>query len=434
MGGASLGGSLLSFQPTRTVSQFITQRARSTASQGSPALGFAPGDGLAAFLFGAPQANFTEVAGPSPSSLTVNSSLSLTQDWPSGMISLTNGQASLFATFSYERRDRDTTDFQAGHEADVKTAMVGIAFRVSQELILGLNGYYGETRGTLKGGGIIGADFTGVDVAINKIISKSFEQLCLGMPRNGRLRSTEWGASVFALAGFAGGGFLNAELGAAALDSSSSHSLCLVEGANTDDPVDVHRGIISGAPEGYRIDGKIRAGYDIKAGQFVIGPRAGVDAAWIRLGAYKETETPFGTTSPVDDDTNDLAFYNTTGAALAVREQDYTSVQSRLGILAALPIATNGTVVTPFVEGTYIHEFANDQRDIVARFVGDTRGAGATVFSFQTDAPDRDFFEISGGLIMSFTDATTAVIGGRTILGNDLYDSYTVEGSVRVPF
>ena len=74
------------------------------------------------------------------------------------------------------------------------------------------------------------------------------------------------------------------------------------------------------------------------------------------------------------------------------------------------------------------------QRRIVSRFAGDYRGLGATYFSFKTNTPDRNFYEVGGGLAVNLPGASTGVFGGRMILSNDRYDSYTVEGSVRVPF
>ncbi len=222
----------------------------------------------------------------------------------------------------------------------------------------------------------------------------------------------------------------------------NTRSLCLqVDLVNTGGDKEISRGIIDGQLQGWRYDAKLRSGFDVRMGGFVIGPRAGLDAAFTRLGASQESETPFGTNydagidgageSPIDG--YDWV-YNTTGAALAVNAQSIFQLQGRLGFFTAMPFQVNSATVTPFVEASWVHEFANNQRDIVARFAGDMRGTGATYFSFKSDKPDRDFFEINGGVSFAMAGVATATIGGRTILGNSHFDSYTIEGSLRIPF
>jgi hypothetical protein len=50
----------------------------------------------------------------------------------------------------------------------------------------------------------------------------------------------------------------------------------------------------------------------------------------------------------------------------------------------------------------------------VTHFVGGPRAADATYFSFKNDQLDRYFFEIEGGVAMTFADSTTALIGARS--------------------
>ena len=257
-GGASLGGSLLSSQPTRTVSQFITRRDRpvqSATQSGSQS--FAP-DGLTELLFGAPRENFgfQEAASGLTTSYAMNSSLSLTQDWPSGIVSLTNGQTSAFAAFSYEKREADSTTYQGGYDLGVKTVMLGTAIRISPQLVLGVNGYYGQSAGLVKGGGAIGDGPRGAIAANNSLRQGWFDELCQ-MPRNGQAKSKELGGSVFAMANL-DGAFLNAEAGIAKLNNSNFRSLCLVDGS--DFVNDLHRGIIHADVRGWRVDGKSPSG------------------------------------------------------------------------------------------------------------------------------------------------------------------------------
>ena len=451
-GGASLGGSLFSSQATRTVSQFITRRDRSDidARLRQRAQGFAPGSGLTDILFGMPeqpqQLGFSEGPRAANSTFGVNGRLDLTQDWPSGIVSLTNGTTSVFATFSYERRMGEATTHQSGYDIDARTAMVGAAYRVTPGWAVGANAYWGSSGGLLKGSGAIGADPDRTLPTTNNVLTyQSFDQLC-AMPQNGNSRNRELGASVFSLTSF-GSSFLNAEVSAARLKLRNARSLCLLNDLLFDDTgakdiKDIWRGLIQSNVSGQRLDAKLRAGHDFNLGGVITGPQLGLDGAVTKLRAYTETETAVGQNTVLINDNNqfpeylhdEIEFHNTTGAALAVNAQTITSLQSRVGLFAALPFAAGGLAITPFVEATWIHEFANNQREITARFAGDNRGTGASYFSFKTDAPDRNFFEVGGGLVIGQPGALSATLGGRTILGHSHFDSYTVEGNLRIAF
>ncbi len=121
------------------------------------------------------------------------------------------------------------------------------------------------------------------------------------------------------------------------------------------------------------------------------------------------------------------------GATLAYEDQDYTSVRSRVGFGLAWEKEVNGITLTPYSEAYYIHEFARDQRNIVVRFAEDNRGDDAVRFSFKTDPPDRDFFELLGGLNIRFANGIQVFSDASGIVGNDLYDSFKVQVGLRLP-
>ena len=124
-----------------------------------------------------------------------------------------------------------------------------------------------------------------------------------------------------------------------------------------------------------------------------------------------------------------------TGAALAYDERDIKSIQTRVGLAAALRLETGGALFVPYGEAYYIHEFSNDQEAIRARFVGDGRGANATFFQFKTNEPDRNFFQVGGGLTAQFSMIPLELgFGIRSIIDNDLYDFYEIEGGLRLRF
>jgi uncharacterized protein YhjY with autotransporter beta-barrel domain len=245
--------------------------------------------------------------------------------------------------------------------------------------------------------------------------------------------------------------FVTNEMGAEKFKTKSSNNLCLVEANKVFDPNPtfpepirrIFRGVIEGEPEGFTLREKLTIGRRFAFGPLAFSPRLGGEVSWTKIDDYEETETPItnGVRPPTDILPTDPASPNTprlnneTGAALAYDDQEYLSVRSRLGFVAALPIIGDDFAITPYGEAYYIHEFANDQEEIVARFAGDNRGDDATYFSFKTNEPDRDFFEVALGLNVQATAIPVELaVGFRTIVGNDLYDYYQVESGLRIPF
>ncbi len=110
-GGASLGGSLSlpsRHGPSRNSSRVETVPLLLLALERQ---GIGPGSGLTDFLFGMQNPlqslgmGFSEGQLAPMAALGVNGKLEIAGDWPSGMVSLTNGRSSVFGTFSYERRE-----------------------------------------------------------------------------------------------------------------------------------------------------------------------------------------------------------------------------------------------------------------------------------------------------------------------------------------
>jgi outer membrane autotransporter protein len=233
---------------------------------------------------------------------------------------------------------------------------------------------------------------------------------------------------VFSIARLGEAGFVSAEVTGAAFDQRYAQSLCLQSNSGgIFNVAGIFSGTLKGSPEGYRTEAQLRAGYDLLAGPLLVGPRVGLDYSWTKVDAYSESEASARGSSILTP--NPLP----TGAALRYRDQDFTSLQSRLGLIVALPIALSGSIITPLVEGTYIHEFENGQRDIEASFVEDFRPNPA-VFSFKTDAPDRDFFELGGGVNAQLGEGSEVFVGGKSVLNNSLFDSYSIQVALRLRF
>ena len=93
--------------------------------------------------------------------------------------------------------------------------------------------------------------------------------------------------------------------------------------------------------------------------------------------------------------------------------------------------ATHSWAFVPQASLTWKHEFENDPRDIAVSFVGDTRG---TRFSYQTEAPDRDWGEINVG-VGAVSPRGIQLFGNfRTLAGSKYFDSRAVTIGLRLSF
>jgi outer membrane autotransporter protein len=98
-----------------------------------------------------------------------------------------------------------------------------------------------------------------------------------------------------------------------------------------------------------------------------------------------------------------------------------------------MAISTGFGVIVPQLNGNWVHEFADDRRSTSVRFVQDLR-SDPTQFSFDTDAPDRNFFEVGAGVVLVLPHGYQAFANIRSIQGNDLIDSTAGSLGVRLEF
>lgn len=424
MSGSVLGGSLVSPQSTRTVSQFglrprRTERPRRERPKASSfvARDYWIGDTFERWLF---PVDSDPAASPN---LLMN--LNAVDDFPTGELRIVGDQLSIFATFEHQRVDRRQTAFESGLEYQHNKATFGFGYRVAPSLVVGASGFYKRTDGDF--------DKTKTSVVTNfkQTVSFQYQPAC-GQPSGGDFDANEYGGNVFAITRLGEAGFIFATFGGAAFDQSYAQSLCLQsnDSSSVNLAEEVYSGTLKGSPEGRRFEAQIRGGYDIVTGPLIMGPRVGLDLSWTKVDSYSESEFSEPRASTLFSGT---ATTVPTGAALRYEDQDFTSLQSRLGLIIALPVASKVWILTPFIEGTYIYEFKNEQRKIEARFVEDFR-ANPTVFSFKTNAPDRNFFELGGGMSAQFSEDVEVFVSGKAVLENSLFDSYSIQAALRLKF
>ena len=119
---------------------------------------------------------------------------------------------------------------------------------------------------------------------------------------------------------------------------------------------------------------------------------------------------------------------DSSGLALTFYEEEINSLMSTLGLHSSYTISVSNGVISPQLDIAWKHEYKNDQREPEVSFVDDTLNKR---FSYQTDDPDRDFYEVAASLVFiapggiqgfatfretlshNFLDQSAIVIGGR---------------------
>lgn len=296
-------------------------------------------------------------------------------------VSQTSGKAvselapgwNLFLSGEYEKLDRDVTNFEDGYDSDVLRFTVGSDYRMSDKATAGMAITYTTHDGDLDAGG-------------------DFENQAYSFILFGSYQPNE---KMF-LQGTAGYGYRE-------YDRTRTVSVVLTD-VNPIGP-----GSARGEYEGSEFSTGLLLGYDHTAGGFTIGPRLGLDWIYTQFDGYTEQ--------------------GDTGLELVFEDTDETSLQSRLGVAASLAVTTGIGVLLPQVSVDWVHEFANDQRRQGFSFSDDAVGVA---FSFQDEAPDRDFFEWAVGVSAVLPNGWLPFAQFRGLTGHDYLDSYAGTVGLRI--
>ena len=151
--------------------------------------------------------------------------------------------------------------------------------------------------------------------------------------------------------------------------------------------------------------------YDLPIANVTISPFAAADWRHTQFNTFSET--------------------GSSGLELKFHRDKITLLQSNLGVRASVAWRVGSWTFVPLASGSWKHEFENDQRNVEVSFVDDSRSKR---FTYQTNAPDRNWGEINAGLIAVLPNGIQASANYRTIVGNSLFDSRAVMASLRVPF
>jgi len=116
---------------------------------------------------------------------------------------------------------------------------------------------------------------------------------------------------------------------------------------------------------------------------------------------------------------------------MEIDSQKLQSLTLTLGVQADYVISQSWGILIPHANLDYVHEFKDDVRQLTGRFLEDDSGES---FSFSSDAPDRDYFNLGLGLSAQFSQGRAAFIRYEGTLGLRDIDRHAIMAGMRLEF
>jgi outer membrane lipase/esterase len=279
----------------------------------------------------------------------------------------------LFVSAEYQNFDKDTTRFETGFERDTVGGTVGADYLFRNGLVLGTAISYGHEFGSYEGGGGFDHDAYGIAAYASVApIASMFVDVVAGYTRKDYSfdRRASFGTPGFSV-----------------------------------------NGLASGDTDGNEFRVGINTGYDFLFGQFTVGPRLGLNYRDTTIDGYRES--------------------GRTGLELSYDNQNIQSLTSTVGVFGSVALSTGFGVIVPQATAEYVHEFLDDQRSVGFRLVQDL---GQRRLLYQTDPPDRDYFNLGVGVSMVLPNGLQPFLNYRELIGYKDRHSHTVTVGLRVPF
>jgi outer membrane autotransporter protein len=155
---------------------------------------------------------------------------------------------------------------------------------------------------------------------------------------------------------------------------------------------------------GFEFQASLSGGYDFTFDNITVGPRVGVHYLRTEIDGFTETGTPL---------------------ALSYEDQVEDSLTTTAGLQASVAISTDFGVVVPQANAEYVHEFLNDRRTI------DATATDGTPISFVTDPPDRNYFNVGGGVVFILPDGIAPFLDYSAQVANRFEELHTITAGVR---
>jgi outer membrane autotransporter protein len=286
----------------------------------------------------------------------------------------------LFVNGDYQFLNKDNTKFESGFEQHTAGTTVGADYSFGGRAVVGAAVSYAHEFG----------DFTGV--------GGGFDNDAFGLTLYGTVVPVK---NLF-VDGFVG--YTRKEY---SIDRRISFSFPVNAGANTFAAM----GRIDGKTHSDEFNVGTVIGYDFVLKNVTVGPRVGVSYLDRRIAGYQEN--------------------GDTGLELIYGNQNISSLTTTAGLFASVAINTKWGVLVPQATAEYVHEFLNDQRSVGFQFVNTI---SQPRFLFQTDNPDRNFFNLGIGAVFVLPGGMSTYVNVRELVGYSTRRATNVTAGLRLAF
>jgi len=115
---------------------------------------------------------------------------------------------------------------------------------------------------------------------------------------------------------------------------------------------------------------------------------------------------------------------------VAYQSQEIESLTTTIGTQIAYAIQTDWAILTPQLQGEWVHEFSYDAQQQQVTFVNDPNSA----FTIWSDNPDRDYFKLGVNMAAQFTHSWSGFFAYNTLLGRNYVSNHSISAGIRLAF
>jgi outer membrane autotransporter protein len=273
-------------------------------------------------------------------------------------------------------------------------------------------------------GGTLGADYR-LDEGSRIGVMVSYSQYSMNFDQElaapgftpptdaGGMKSKTFSAVLFATGNFTDNAWIDAAGGFAWSDNDFRRN-AVFQPANPRSPVTNTIVNTAGSANGRQWFVTLGAGYDFTDGALSIGPYVRGTYTHSKIDAYSEQDV--GAVS---------------GLAMRVAAQEAESFVGIAGARASYSIGTSWGVIVPQARVEYEHEFKDDARTTITRFVLDPSN---TPLAVSSDAPDRNHFNLGATLSLVLPHGVITYVDYEALVGYSDFTRNRVTAGLRVEF
>lgn len=287
---------------------------------------------------------------------------------------LLDDRLGIYINGQFSRGDRITTDREVGSNSDIFGVTLGMDYRLTDQFVLGTafgftdnDTEYERGAGQLKNRGYSGSLYGSYNVTDNLYLDGVFTYTS---------------------------------------NDYESERMLLIPDAQRNLNIQNSKA----TPGGDQQRVSLGAGYDIPMGPWTVGLRARAEYGSMTINAYRET--------------------GPSALNLQVDEQFNESMITVLGWQVGYAYSTPFGVLLPQLNLDWEHEFMNDSRNMVMRYVNDT----TLPFTIKTNNPDRDYLTLRAGMSAVFANGLSSFIQYETLLDQRYDTLHTARIGVRWEF